>query len=149
MWRIIVGFPCNCGSRSGQDHVGGFFADHDRGGVGVGGNDGRHDRGIDNAQARRCPLKRSSGVDHGLRVRAHPAGAGGVVVGLGVSAGVGDIVLIVRTSGPGRRSARTNGFQGGLAHDLLREFQALDRHFAVVGVCPVVRIDQRGGCRIG
>ena len=34
-----------------QDHVGGLFGDHDRAGIGVAADEGRKDRGVDDAQA--------------------------------------------------------------------------------------------------
>ena len=40
------------GSLVGADHVGGFFRDHDGGGIGVGRDDARHDRRVNDAQPR-------------------------------------------------------------------------------------------------
>ena len=57
-----------------QDHLRGFLADHDGGGVGVAGGEGGHDRGVGDPQALH-PVDPEPVIDHGHRVGAHLAGA--------------------------------------------------------------------------
>src|ERR1700728_1065495 len=60
--------------------IGGLLADHDRRGVGAAGNDGRHDRGVGDAQPGEAAHPQF-GVDDRQRVLAHLARAGRVVYG--------------------------------------------------------------------
>ena len=61
-----------------------------------------------------------------LGVGTHAARTGGVVVGLGVLAGVVEVVFVAADFGAGEAFGEDEGFQRGLVHDLLRQLQALD-----------------------
>jgi hypothetical protein len=63
-----------------KDHFRAFFADHDRGCVGIAGNDRRHDRGIDHPQARKATYVQPL-IDHGILILAHAAAADGMIGG--------------------------------------------------------------------
>ncbi len=68
-----------------------------------------------------------------------------MVVGFRVAAGVGEVVGLRPHIGAGEAFGADVILERGLAHDLLREFQATDRHLAVVGVFPIVGVDEGGG----
>src|SRR5580658_7547757 len=77
-WTLTeIGGRCS-GPHVLKDHVRTLLADHDRGGVGIAGNDRRHDRGIDHAQTRESAYAQPF-IDHGLRILAHAAGADGMI----------------------------------------------------------------------
>src|SRR5664279_423119 len=61
-----------------QDHVGGFFGDHDRGSVGIARHQVRHDRGIDHTQALDAAHPKPL-IDHRQRIVAHTAGRGRMI----------------------------------------------------------------------
>ena len=56
-----------------QDHVRGFFGNHDDGRVGVAGYQIRHHRGVDYAEAF-DPANPQPLIDDGKRIASHPAG---------------------------------------------------------------------------
>src|SRR5258706_7100276 len=63
------------------DHVGSLLADHDGRRIGVAADQGRHDRGIDDAQAFNA-TDFQLGIDHRHRVDAHLAGADRMIDGI-------------------------------------------------------------------
>ena len=65
-----------------------------------------------------------------------------------MGAGIVEIIGIGLHVGAGQAFGQNKGFQRVLAHDLTCQFQAPDRHFAIMRVGPVVRVNQRGGQRI-
>ena len=95
------------------------------------------------------PLKRSCGsttASASAPMRQVPAGWWSV---LAWRAGVGEVVLVGLHLRPRQALGQDEGLQRVLPHDLARQLQALDRHLAVIGVGPVVRVDQRRGRRVG
>src|SRR5229473_7142461 len=61
-----------------QNQVRALLADQDRGGVGVAGDQRRHDRGVDHPQAGDAAHAQFR-IDHGVGVGPHPAGADRVI----------------------------------------------------------------------
>ncbi len=141
--RIVYSTPTG---RSAPDHVGTLFSDHDRCRIGVGRNHIGHHRTVADAQALYA-VDFQFRRDNGHFSCSHGTGTGGVMVGLGHAAGVFSQLLIGRHIGAGQAFGFHEGLQGLLAHDLAAELQPAQRHFPVVGVRPVIGIDQR--CRRG
>ena len=60
-----------------------------------------------------------------------------------------DQILVALQSVARQALGEHEGLQRGLAQNLAREAQALDRTFAIVGIVPVIGVDQRRGRGIG
>jgi len=69
----------------GADYVGGFFGEHDSGGVGVAGGDAGHDGGVYDAEGVEA-VDAEARVHDSHEVAAHLAGADRVIEGLGLAA---------------------------------------------------------------
>ena len=143
MCRIMRRGPCAALGAVAEDEVAGLLADHDRRRVGVGGWHPRHDRGIAHPQ----PVEAAHSqvrLDHRHRARPHRAGAGRVVVGLAGAKGVLGQLLVGRRA-PGRACARPGGRarSAGCRRISRAMRRPCERHRAVVGVGPVVGVDQR------
>ncbi len=95
------------------------------------------------------PRRRRSGVVAAPVAAPHRAGSHGMVVGLARAIGVLRELLVALEPGAGQALGEHEGLERGLAHDFARQPQPLQRALAVVGVGPVVGIDQRRGGGIG
>ena len=79
------------------DHIGGFLADHDGRCIGVAADQGRHDRGVNDAQAFE-PVNPEFWIDHRQGIaNAHLAGADRVIHGIDAGAQQCTDVVVVRT----------------------------------------------------
>jgi hypothetical protein len=103
-----------------EDHVGGLFGDHDGRGVGVAADQGRHDRGVDHAQSLDA-AHLELGVDHGVWVGAHAAGADRVVDGLGLGADEVDQAVAARPHRCRGSISWARKGEGRLVEDLARQ----------------------------
>ena len=65
-----------------QNQVGGFFSNHDAGGVGIAAGDFRHDGCVGDSQCGDA-MDAQAGVYNGFLVSTHAAGGGGMIDGLG------------------------------------------------------------------
>ena len=95
-----------------EDVVGGFFADHDRGGVEVAVGDPWEDRAVGDPQGIDADHA-AFGIDDGAQIvlAAHPAGAAGVIGAFGV---IADEVVEVTVEDHGKGFEPTNtGLRAG------------------------------------
>ena len=131
------------------DHVGGLFGDHDGGGIGVGRDQQRHDRGIADAQALDA-VELEVGRHHRQLVRApwrrcRPDGGRSWHCGRHSATSSSSLAQ----SGPGRRSASTKGFSASCRMISRASLKPSIDISPVVRIGPVVGIDQRRGRGIG
>src|SRR5258707_10233544 len=129
------------------DHVGGLLADHDGRRIGVAADQGRHDRGIDDAQAFNA-TDFQLGIDHRHRVDAHLAGADRMIDGVDALAkNLPDILV-----GFDALRVHVRGLQRLECRRVKQPFCHLEtsHHGIDVGIlAEEVRIDRRRSKRIG
>ncbi len=130
------------------DHVGGLLADHDGRRIGVAADQGRHDRGIDHAQALE-PVNLQLRIDHGHRVvDAHLAGADRVIDGVDVLAqGFPDIGIALDACGEDIGGLQR--LQRGCVKQPFRHLEAGDHGIEVGFLAQEIWIDRGRGERIG
>lgn len=87
--------------------------------------------------------------DNRVRPCPHLAGAHRMMVGLCVGAAVVEKLFVGHHLRSGKPFGHDIGLQRRLLHDLARDLQPFQGHRPVVGIGPVVRVDQWRGGRVG
>ncbi len=131
-----------------KDHVRSFLSDHDACGIGIGGHQRRHDRGIGHPQTGEA-MQPEPGIEHGAFVHPHAAGGTGVEDRRAVGTQVIQQRVIAGHFGAGKHLFEDIVGQGRLRRHLADQFHAHDHGFAVGGRVRIVRPDRRFRPMIG
>jgi len=123
------------------DQIGGLFADHDGRRIGVAADQGRHDRGIDHAQALDA-MHLQLRIDHGHRIGPHLAGADRVIDRIDPRAQDGADVVVGLHVG-GEHVLFLQCAQRRRLHQPPRGLEARDHRLQIGGLAEEIRIDQR------